>query len=798
MYYFPMATYIRRLIGNALLQLNDRPVLILEGARAVGKTTMVRRQLEQEAGYHYTSLEDSSTLERTRADPQAWVRSLPLPAIIDEAQLNKDLPLVIKTYVDSLEPGNHFVLTGSASIGRTGLGGTDPLARRVRRLTMHPISQWEIAGHNGSLVDALFDWSPQAGRYQQQDDVQLVDRLRIGGFPSYLFSPAAFTRRRLSSSLASDITAILSDSVAPDLDFNITKSRTVLDALLRTPGGILNATALASQVGIDKRTVERYVDLFGRLFLLQWLPNLAIVARKQDFSRAKIHPVDSSFAVDALDRAGLALLEKREFFGQVLESVVVSELMAHAQWSEIWTQAFYWRQTGSQTHEVDLVLIDESEREVAIEVKAASSVASSDLRGIRAFSSNRSLHRGYIFYRGNELLQLDNNIWALPMSVLGDASAFNPPPMESAPNDTPQLIVRPPNQDQDADARIFLSYVHADDTALKGRITQFARDLVDTYALLFGHTIQLFVDREDITWGQQWAERLNSELGAATFLLAAVTPRYLSSEACRNEVLVFSAAVSQAGEPARLLLPLQWVDISKTDIVPEVDPIRQRLMASQYEDVTELRRIDPETITYQQVVERVANRLKDTIDQRTTSDTRTISESPDDDGPDVLELIARIEAVQDNIESATTEVRVALNGLAQALADEPRPARFNTDQAAAFFRRLRQRFERPRAQLEQGTAALSSAWTELDENATALVALQWPSEARSELAESLKGLVRALEIPGIDELQAQIRYMNSISRQFRPAGRAIEATMQLLRGIQASAQQWLRTIESSG
>ncbi|MDR1513705.1 MAG: DUF4143 domain-containing protein [Propionibacteriaceae bacterium] len=419
-----MNGFIRRPLADWLLRQGTAPVLIVEGARAVGKTTMARRQLERDGGYHYATLADQATWRRAAADPAAWLRSLPLPSVIDEAQLLPELPLVLKEHVDQLGAGQHFVLTGSASINRKGLGGSDPLARRAQRRVMHPLTRRELAAVPGSLVDDLFEAEPVLGRTEQAADAELLDQLRTGGLPPYATRRPALTKAQLRDRVSSDLTGLLADQVVPGLDYNVPKARAALDALLCGPGGIFNASALAGRLEINKATVERYLGVFGRLFLLQWLPNLATPPRRQDFARAKVHPFDTSFAVDALERAGVDVLAQREFFGQVLESHVVAEVVAAAGWAESAVLPYYWRRASSTSPEVDLVLLDQSGRAVAIEVKASSSVDQWDLRGIRAFGRDRTLHRGFVFYRGDEALRLDADVWALPFSALERATAF--------------------------------------------------------------------------------------------------------------------------------------------------------------------------------------------------------------------------------------------------------------------------------------------------------------------------------------------------------------------------------------
>lgn len=412
-----MVDIIYRPIGDTLLASQDSPVLILEGPRAVGKTTLAHAQLEP-AGYSYTSLADRGVYQFAAADPEGWLRRLPRPAVIDEAQLLPELPLVVKEHIDTLPAGNHYVLTGSASIGRTGLGGADPLARRASRFTMLPLTAWETAGLPGSVVDLLFDAQIRPVRLPALDDDALMADLAYGGFPAYTLARDRLSRRRLRERVASDTLAVLSASALPDMAINPTIALDALDALVRAPGAIFNASRLGQLLDLDKRTVNRYLGIFGRLFLVHWLPNLGTAPANQTHTRAKIHPGDTSLAVEALERAGTDPLATRELFGQLVESYVVNQLLAACSWAERATTAAYWRQAGSPVLEVDLVLDGFGGRRVGIEVKAASRVNPADLKGLRALRDRKGLDRGFVYYTGDEVRQLDDDMWALPVTTL--------------------------------------------------------------------------------------------------------------------------------------------------------------------------------------------------------------------------------------------------------------------------------------------------------------------------------------------------------------------------------------------
>ena len=78
----------------------------------------------------------------------------------------------------------------------------------------------------------------------------------------------------LEARVHSDMLALLGDQVLPDEKLDVGIAVTVLDSILRLPGGQLNKTRLAAELGIDQRTVSRYLGILDRRFLLTFLPNL--------------------------------------------------------------------------------------------------------------------------------------------------------------------------------------------------------------------------------------------------------------------------------------------------------------------------------------------------------------------------------------------------------------------------------------------------------------------------------------------------------------------------------------------
>jgi predicted AAA+ superfamily ATPase len=788
-----MAPIVNRLIGKALLDAEGAQVVILEGARAVGKTTLMRSMIAP-AGYSYATLADPATLRFAAADTNGWLRRLPRPAIIDEAQLLPDLPLLLKELVDELGSGTHFMLTGSASIGRTGLGGADPLTRRSRRFSMSPLTRWEIAGENGSLVDALFDHQISLSGQERVTDEQLLEQMRVGGFPGYVFSNAIRIRRQEFEQIRSDVTAVLSDEVLPGNGFDSTIARSALDSLLRVPGGIFNASRLGQQLDLDRRTVDRYLGMFERLFLLHWLPNLATSPSRQSHARSKIHPVDTSLAVESLVRAGSDILTERENFGAVLESHVVNQVLASMPWAATHAEAYFWRQASKSSPEVDLVLVDDASRIVGIEVKASSSLHPRDIRTLQALEKDRGLHRGFIFYTGSEALQLADNIWALPITALEDSSLFLP--LQTSPERSTAMTSAPPNPSAApqgaSDATMFLSYVHADNERSRGNVVQFAEDLVDTYAYLYGRKIELFVDRQSITWGESWSQRLRTEAESTSFLLAIVTPRYLQSEPCREELLSFSTAAETATEP-KVLLPLQWVDITTTDVVDEADPVLTKIRSTQFEDVTEIRQLQPGSAEYDLLLERVAGRLKQTVGDRDSKKKSQPAAAHVADDRDLIEVMESLELHKDELSKATEAFKDAFDRIGGVFQNRPAVRAVQTYATAKAMEDLGKDLAGPVGDLESATTMLGDVWNHYDAGIARAVRVLRDMSAgdqQRELAETLSSLARSLDLPGSETMEQQMQTMGNFSRHLRPMSHAVSNALQLLRGIQTSSRAW--------
>ena len=93
----------------------------------------------------------------------------------------------------------------------------------------------------------------------------------------------------------------------------------------------------------------------------------------------------------------------------------------------------------------------------------------------------------------------------------------------------------------------FWSYVHKDDEAEGERISKLAKDVVNEYELLAGDTIELFLDKDGIGWGDEWRKKIDDHLESVEFFVPVMTPRYFKSPECRLELNQFVRSASKCG-----------------------------------------------------------------------------------------------------------------------------------------------------------------------------------------------------------------------------------------------------------
>src|SRR5260370_5557118 len=136
----------------------------------------------------------------------------------------------------------------------------------------------------------------------------------------------------------------------------------------------------------------------------------------------------------------------------------------------------------------------------------------------------------------------------------------------------------------------FMSYARLDDQHENGRLTRFRERLSAEVSAQTGNDFAIFQDRADITWGQNWQQRIDEALDTVTLLLVIITPSFFRSPACRAEVTKFLDRERALGRDD-LILPVHYISARELDDpgVREADDIAKVLASRQFADWRELR-----------------------------------------------------------------------------------------------------------------------------------------------------------------------------------------------------------------
>ena len=414
-----LARHLRGEIENAL---GSARVVNVIGPRQAGKTTLVRDLLG--GGGRFVSLDDSGVLEAVEGDPYGQLLALADeagdgPVIIDEAQRSQNIPLAIKRIVDERRRMGQFLLTGSSNIFATA-HVADSLAGRVQTLILPPLSAAEIRRAGPPL---LLDWAagnpglgqlPPVPPATRQDCIDLIVR---GGYPEIRVLNDRARNKRYRDAIDGIVDRDLADVL------KVRKAdavRRLVNQLAARTANELTIEDLCSGVGVQRQTLETYLDALTRLSVIARLGAWASGAAKREIKRPKIHMLDTGLlaALRGFTPASFAPDGDPMALGALLETYVHNELVKCLPYQTDDWRLYHWRNQDGR--EVDL-LAETGRTLVAIEVKAAATLDRDDLDNLRWFMADGPGGAwstvGLVIYLGDRVLSFGRNLYGIPLSM---------------------------------------------------------------------------------------------------------------------------------------------------------------------------------------------------------------------------------------------------------------------------------------------------------------------------------------------------------------------------------------------
>jgi uncharacterized protein len=390
-----MPSYAARLVDPLIVRLlEELPALFIVGPRATGKTTTAARY----AGT-IVRLDREAEAVAFRADPDAALRGLREPVLLDEWQVVPGVLGAVKRAIDTSPAPGRFLVTGSV---RSDLEAELwPGTGRLTRVPMYGMTRREQLGdfqgpafldrvRRGDVVQPASD-TPDLRGY-----VELIQR---SGFPEAALRLSEAARQRW---LESYLDQLLTRDVAQvDVGRDPARLRRYFEAYALNTAGVVEDKAIYDTAGIDRKTAVAYEALLTNLLVVESLPAWTTNRLKRLVMSPKRHVIDAALAASILRLDVNGILRNGDLLGRLLETFVVSQLRAEIVVSESRPRLYHLRQEQGR-FEVDVLGELSGSHVIGIEVKASAAPTGSDARhlvGLRDRLGDAFL-AGILFHTG--------------------------------------------------------------------------------------------------------------------------------------------------------------------------------------------------------------------------------------------------------------------------------------------------------------------------------------------------------------------------------------------------------------
>ncbi|MBM4431930.1 MAG: ATP-binding protein, partial [Chloroflexi bacterium] len=373
--------YYPRWLTPALRAASEaHPIVVLTGARQVGKSTLLR-QAEPFRDWRYHTMDDFDTLRQTRDNPHSlWAGANEI--VLDEVQKAPELLPAIKRALDE-HPGRYrFILSASANLLLMGKV-SESLAGRAVYLVLDPLTLGELHGQPPPtlLADSL------AGRWPEErtlpeappDPLPLLQR---GLMPALLPLPTPEDHLRwwegyVATYLERDLRQM--SQVESLVDF-----RRVMALLALRSGQLLNQSSVARDAGLSQPTIHRYVKLLEATHLFERVPAYRGSHTTRLLKSPRVFWSDVGLAVFLAGYYSVDELADAHELGAFFETLIYQHLRVSSSLLTPRGRLHFWRtQTGD---EVDFV-VEHGRRVLSIEVKMTDAPGYRHMAGLARFLS---------------------------------------------------------------------------------------------------------------------------------------------------------------------------------------------------------------------------------------------------------------------------------------------------------------------------------------------------------------------------------------------------------------------------
>jgi predicted AAA+ superfamily ATPase len=342
---------------------------MLVGPRQSGKTTLAKMVFPAKK---YVSLENPDERNLALSDPKAFLNRFPNGAILDEVQRAPELLNYLQEILDNTTEDGLFILTGSNNL-LLQENVSQTLAGRIGVLDLYPLSYRELQSQerNYSLNELLLrGFYPEIHQKNRNPDLW---------YQSYVRTYVERDVRQLK---------------------NIDNAMLFFKFLRLCAGRVgqtVNRSALSNECGIDVKTVDSWLSILEKTFVIKMLPTYFNNFNKRLVKTPKLYFVDTGLACSLLSIKKESELEVSHFRGSLVENLIIMEFVKNNANLNLGQQFYFWR--DNKGLEIDLI-IQTATQLIATEIKSAQTFSSDFVKGLKKFNALSGETGGVLIYDG--------------------------------------------------------------------------------------------------------------------------------------------------------------------------------------------------------------------------------------------------------------------------------------------------------------------------------------------------------------------------------------------------------------
>ena len=342
------------------------------GARQAGKTTLVKQVFKNKK---YVSLENPDTRNFALSDPRGFLATYPDGAILDEVQRTPEIFSYLQEVLDNSKAKGQFILTGSNNF-LLQQSISQSLAGRVGYLQLLPFSLAELK--KGKVLPATDDELMFKGFYPPVYDQNIPP---TDWCPNYIRTYIERDVRQIKN---------ITDLIVFEKFMRLLAGRNSQE---------LNSTALATETGVDVKTIQTWIGILESSYIIYLLKPHFKNFNKTIVKRPKIYFYDTSIVCNLLGIQSVHQLATHPLRGAIFESMVITEMTKNRTNAGIAVNLFYWRdKTG---HEID-VIIDKAGKLVPVEIKSGQTMNTEFLKNLTYWRKLSKVNKAQLLYGGTE------------------------------------------------------------------------------------------------------------------------------------------------------------------------------------------------------------------------------------------------------------------------------------------------------------------------------------------------------------------------------------------------------------